>query len=615
MSKHQSSQIKELKAQVKELGALFQSRADTGYYDEGQRRDPRLLSNKAEAVGLLARKGSEEDDDIFGEAYGQYPDLIEPPFPFPWLWRTFQQCDTLHLCCRAMVSNIENPADLAYLGPKKQKNEDLTQSQRITLNDFFSRINEKQSLVSLRRKLGLDRQVTKNGFLEVIRNSQLEQGENGSYLVSPRPERLYYIPSTYMRVTKLDQTLVDVDVTIPRQGQLRKITIQRQFRRFARINPVTQKLTWFKEFGDPRTLDAGTGEFGPTSNPASEIWWFRDNYAGFIYGIPEWLSVIWDIGGRYQAMWLGFDHVDQGALPPVALATDGEFTPATKQQLNNLFKETRDPAYYNRPVYIELKKDPLLDIDADGSGKTNKIQLLKLRDPNYEDYFFEKYRISTEEAIRRIFRLPPVLTGVAGNDTYASAYTSMEVAESQVFGPARQEFDEKITTELIQNEFGIYNWALRTRQSKIGDKETFYRAVGALSRAGALTINDIRELANQLLGTDFAPFEGDLYNEPSTLTTTLAGNGLVSYEKTGDNPDDPGRLVFISAMAEASQVAGEQFKSVASGKVKKEDVSELAKALAMDIIKNLTGIQESYKPPTETEIEFELLPTGSEGGL
>ena len=551
---------------------------------------------------LTSRRGAEEDEDGFAAVYGSSAGslLVQPVFPFEWCWKQYRECDTLNLCVEAEVDNCVNVADVSWEGEKGKENEDGAPERKRTLSDLFKRVNEKDSLFDLQEKVQRDRSVTRQGFIQVIRDSNLELvPETGRYRVAGKPDRFYYMPSTHIRTTYLQAEEVPIDILLPRNGKLVPVTIKKKFRKFAQRDPRTNDLTWFKEFGDPRVMDARTGEYGPTDNEATEIWWFRDTCAGEVYGVPRWTSVAWDIAGRNCAKWINFDHLDQGAIPPgFFTVTGGKMTEKSKKMLDTVLTELRDPKFFNRFFFLEVNPDINLDLNG-GQSKLPQINYHKLRDPQHEDFMNEKFLGSTKDDIRQLFRMPPVLTGVAGSDTFASAYVSLEVAESQVFQPTKNRTDSQWTTELIQNEFGIYDWKLKTRQGKIGDKETFYKAVGALSRAGALTINDVRELSNQLLGTSFAPFQGEVYNEPKTLVDALAGLGMVKFDEASK------ALIFTEPvsvdMFDAVEPSGNSGKSD-TGQTEMEALSQRL----VDVLEEIEKLQTTYAPPEIDEQDVVL---------
>ncbi|MBM3302642.1 MAG: hypothetical protein FJY85_22155 [Deltaproteobacteria bacterium] len=173
---------------------------------------------------------------------------------------------------------------------------------------------------------------------------------------------------------------------------------------------------------------------------------------------------------------------------------------------------------------LNIEPDALsLDLNTGAAkGATIKPEFINL--DRTEDYMFREYLKYCEEAIRKVYRLPPIFVGASNDYTHATAYASQEAAETQIFQPLRNEFDEKVTTELIQAEFGIHLWKLKTRGPRIGDKDTFYKAVGMWSRAG-LSWNQLVVLGNEMLGTNFSTREGEIWDMPFDILKSQLQSG------------------------------------------------------------------------------------------
>ncbi len=360
----------------------------------------------------LQRQGSEDDEDQFIGVYGTH-DLLVPPYDIDRLWLTFEQSDVLWSNIHALVANCERPNDLEFTGDDTtQKDLPEAKEEQTALRDFFSAVNENESMLRLRSKTRLDREVSGNAFWEVLRD------------VKGRVERIYYIPSTKMRVTKIETEPIQVTHSLPRNGKIIRLPVPRRFRRFARWF-ATGKIVWFKEFGDPRPMEATTGEYVDNpKNPATEIWWFRDAIAGGVYGVPRWVSTFLDIRGRRLASWVNFDTLDQGAIPPLMLlAQGGRFSRETLEELQQVLDDWRNPAAYNRPMLLSLEPDIFgLDANAKTGKSAPRIEVEKLRNDRSEDYMFAKYLKYTEESVGSVFRIPAVIRGAAENYNYASAY-------------------------------------------------------------------------------------------------------------------------------------------------------------------------------------------------
>lgn len=642
-SRPNKARIDELQGQVLDLTQKLEAyKANRASHWPSRTPEFRTLggfSSKADTQGgsVPVQPGVNPDDDAFRPYYAQKAGgLVEPLVPFEWLWNVYTQCDVLNVCVRSTVDNICNPGTFTFPGSQTERESKQRQDELTELQDFFSQVGDRMSFLRLRKKMERSIRINNVWFVQVIRDAQrLLKSPNGNVRKVAAPNRMYYIPAYQMRASVQDDALIPVPVRLKRQGKLIEMDIPRKFRKFARIIQASQALEWFKEMGDPRIMDRANGEYyrhptrprtnergqteqdflyvwdgihsdanGRAFNEATEIWWHRgEGYddSNNLYGLPAWFSCFWDVKGRQEAKWVNFDHLDKGGIPPGMLAiSGGQISPASKQALDNFLIDWRTPSSYAKVPYLEVTPEANFDINANDSGsKSVRIEWIKLRDPQHEDYMFEKYLESTEEAIGAVFRLPPVLRGKTNTETYASAATAIEITESQVFQPARLDFDEKVTIELLQNEFGIYGWKFVTAQSKIGDKETFYKAIGALNRASALSINDTRDLANKLLGTELKPFVGTVYDEPVTLVKSLADQGMLTME----GESDQGTLKFIGAIA--AQIAALPGDTGAQ----KADFDQDALDRTNKLVEALHGVASlKYEAPTSEQIATELLP-------
>ena len=521
--------------QFKAMADLQAARKSEETWTPGKKRSGYNLV-KGSATIDMQRHSSEEDEDRFSNIYTIYG-LLEPPYKPSDQWRIYEECDTLMLCITSLVNNIERPHTWEWRGENdKDKLLAPNIASRIRLDDFFRRINERESFLDLRKKVRRDRSVTGNAYVEVLRNPDRF------------PERLYYIPSTHMRVTTLDKEFTDVSVTLPREGKLIEVTVPRRLRRFCRWDRGAADVIWFKELGDPRVVDFRTGEYVKNEdgtqmmdadsdypNKATEIWWVRDVFAGNAYGIPFWTPALWAIRGRYLSGWINYDHLDGGAIPPFAFCpTGGKISETSRKEFERALEQMRDPAYYNRIPILTIEPDLNFDLNRGTSALQTRLEVVKLRDPHHEDFMFSRYSADTEETIRKTSLLPPLYIGNVKNYSNATAYSSMEVAESQVFQPARDEFDEQVNVLFVQNEFKVNNWEFKSMPSKIGDKETFYRSVRIWGTVGGPSMNQLISLGNEVFGTSWNQLEGTLYNLPASIVMALTNGGQTTINDKGE---------------------------------------------------------------------------------
>ncbi|MBI4962522.1 MAG: hypothetical protein HY913_04535 [Desulfomonile tiedjei] len=578
------------KASAKHKLIQVQPKEDPYRHRPAQRRGQ--YTSKQDAV--LPRKGSDEDEDQFASLYAN-SGLLEPPYAFPDLWLTYEQCDVLWACIDAVVTNCERQHEFEFAGDDTQERDTgEAKAQWIMLRDFFSRVNEHDSWLALRKKLRRDVEVTGNAFVEIIRNK------------AGQVERLYYLPSTYVRVTRLDDQETPITEQIPRNGKIITIQTAKKFRRFARLVGASKtKLVWFKEFGDPRTLDATTGRY--TNKPkerATEIWWFRQTFAGNTYGIPRWVSAITDVKGRYLARWKNYDGLEQGIPPFLILLKGGKLTEGTRRHISKILEEWRDPACFNEPAIVQIEPELYnLDLNTGSSKAGTNAEVIKMRDDRTEEYMFAGYLKHTEDAIRKVYRLPPIFIGSSSDYTYATSYASLEVAETQVFDPIRKEFDEKVNVEFLQNEFGVRLWRFKTRGAQIGDKETFYKSAGMWARTGGPSLNHLIQLGNEAFGTDWSPYEGALYNKiPLAVLMALVRDGRVTVDDAGDLQVVPPEQIQQTTQKDDH---GEIANDSPMPTVDMSSAGDDAKTL-IDVLTRIEDRGHNYEPPEIDETDYTL---------
>jgi len=601
----------ELAKALESLAMAQKSDADSLDGDGGSTRaDLALTRNTARK-----RQGADEDDSTFIQYYksGQ---LIEPTWLPTTLYRIYEESDILGACCRCYVDNIERPHDFEYVGPKDQKDSQSALDNRRLLSDLFSQVNEKHSLTTLRKKIRLDRMIVGNGYVEVLPDPDHQQ-----------PDFFYHIPATYMRVTELEKDPIRITTTIPRRGQFRQLDIFKRFRRFGRAMTDGQ-IQWYKEFGDPRILDKDTGLWIEDSkglqvrepydypNKANEIWWFRDTFGGNTYGVPIWVSAMAEVRGRYLASWVNYDTLDHGGLPPWLLLVYGRLTKGTRDYLMKLTAKWRDPNSYSDPGILEIEPN-LMSFNTQGGSKAG-AEFVSMRDMRNEESMFSGYRRETREAIGAVFRLPPVLYGYtegAGGTNYAA----LETAESQVFDPLRRAFDERVTVELIQQRFGIFDWALKTKAAPIGDKETLYKALGRAQITGGPSINDAVKMQNETFGTQWPEREHPFYSQLSAMEAgKLITQGQVVYHLSEDSKTYEPEILAPQNAIQAGDIGnvpnggptGEDSSSEFSEKSDDENTNEVNKAeetLLLDALKRVQREYDDYEPPVEiTEEDLEI---------
>ena len=136
-----------------------------------------------------------------------------------------------------------------------------------------------------------------------------------------------------------------------------------------------------------------------------------------------------------------------------------------QQQLNN--KDAK-----NRAAIVEIQS---------ASGTLEKpgsvgVKVERFGDSRQGDASSPTTRKPTEENIRTAFRLPPFFLGDSGSYNFATAVVAYMVAEEQVFGPERKEFDE-IINKTIMKELGITKFQFVSKPITLKNAEVMMQAI------------------------------------------------------------------------------------------------------------------------------------------
>lgn len=467
---------------------------------------------KGEIDNALYSRQVEDELDPFHNLYDRNQ-LIVPPYDFGKLFRIYEESDVLQSCVEAMRNNIDGFGyQLQFLGDdRKDKKLPLAVAEKATVSNFFDQVNEGQSFTTIRKLRREDVEILGNGAFEVIRNRL------------NRIQMLYYMPFKKLRLTFLDTTPINIPITLLRDGKKVKVVVKRYFRKFAQVGASGKKLRWFKEFGDPRTMSATTGEF--TLNPkikASEIMHHKLSFGGAPYGLPRWIGAILDAMGRRSATYVNYDLFESQGIPPMAvLVSGGVLTDESIEELSDIIRSLRGVGKWNKIMLLESNVESV-GLEDKGSAK---IELKNLAEYRKEDQMFNQYLEATEKHIRHRFRLPPLYVGAAETFTHATAKAAQTVAEEQVFIPERMESDEEVNTHIVKNELGIEQWKYKSKGPKIVGSTDIPKGVETFARSGAFSINHAIEQANAAFGLEMSKYEESWADYPIPMITELLKAG------------------------------------------------------------------------------------------
>lgn len=451
--------------------------------------------------------------DPFNKLYRseQNLDIIKPPLNPYSLAKIVFENSFLVQCIDAMVQNIHGFGyRMEFIG----KEEDETSAEAIKelqwFEELFDRPNPAMSMQEFRARLGWDYFLFGNCFIEITKD---EQG---------RVLTMHHLPAPTMRITKVDPEGVDAYDTLNRYGKVLKIKTKKNFRRYVQMNDVGDKV-WFKEVGDPRTIDSRNGKENTALTggaSATEVIHLSNYNAQSIYGIPIWYSQLPSVLGSRQAELTNLDFFENNAIPAMAvLVAGGYLTEESYEYLANNFEEIKGRGSTNRVLILEAR-GTVEDASNTGAVPSPSITMQGLNKERQNDALWQEYEKQCRDKIRACFRLAPVLVGAATDYTFASARVSLEVSENQIFIPERIKFDDIINHKILSTWNPKY-FRFRSSPAAIATSEDLIKAIDAFNGSGAMSPNVAIGLLNEKLNLDIPrvqEFWGDI---PFELIKTI----------------------------------------------------------------------------------------------
>jgi PBSX family phage portal protein len=481
---------------------------------------------KADETGLVqAMKdfSNRQIDDPFNKNadLGGSLSVITPPFNPNALLKLPHENNTLLQCIEAMVTNCEGHGwKLEYVGPEGKRESVEAKAEKNRVEGFLLYPNDDHSLQEARERVRRDIETVGYGYYEIGR-------DNAGMAIM-----LAHTPANTLRMTTKDRTAIDVDVLAFRDGKFVKVKIKKRFRRF--VQQVGGKTIYFKEFGDPRRIDPATGKEKkdmPVEEAATEIYMQTRYSPGHAYGLPRWINQLPGILGSREAELTNLSFFRENAIPAMALLVSGGMvTTSSIEQIEGHFVAARGRESMHRILVIEAQGDE----DAatpEGNIPAPKLELKPLQGERQKDALFQAYDANNADKVRSSFRLPPIFIGLSQDYTYATAKTSFEVAESQVFAPERRKSDEIINMRVLAN-YGLKYWRFVSLPPRITDPTEVSNAMTVFNNVGAMTPNIAIGLANNYFNLQIEPIAEAWGDYPFVIVQALAASGrLIGIEE------------------------------------------------------------------------------------
>lgn len=550
-------------------------------YVIGGDREPNAfeLLTKADQAGV-------PDPQEAGYHFGAFRiDVQEPPYDPNLLCKIFENSNSLRQCVDAYKTNIdgfghifeplielresggrETVRDAIYLeraqaaqdggqislldlippsdAEVEKKIEVIQYAMRIEkarVESFFENCCADSSFVTLRRNTREDLEVTGNAYWEIIRND--------AGIVS----QFAQMPSRSVRVTKHKSNMLDVRQHV-RVGTLlwREETFRRRFRRYAQV--AGEDIVYFKEYGDPSivssrscksyaTLEDMLTAEGPVA-PANEVFHFKvPSIRNGNYGVPRWIGNLLSVLGSRSAEEVNFAYFENKSIPPMAiLVSGGRLGPESVKRIEDFVEiNIKGKKNFHKILVIEAETSAG-QIGLMDNASAMRLEIKILTDAQLKDGLFREYDAANMDKVGMGFRLPKLLRGDIKDFNRATASSSLDFAETQVFVPERNDFDFSMTRFFL-TALGIRHYRFKSNGPRLSDSQDWGDMIFKLTTAGILTPEDARELAGKkVLSRELPIVDADWVKQP--LALTIAGvqadtgvDNIIPHEGGTQNPD------------------------------------------------------------------------------
>lgn len=462
-------------------------------------RDQQQAIAKAEKSGdpQLGQSNAEEDD-LFHKLVDGRAMVIDPPYDLNFLSLATDNNSELGQNIRAMVTNT------VKFGYRLLEHEELTDENRAEheeaikqerrgLKARLSAVHPKQSLTAIRSRAKHDKQLIGNGYLELIETAKGE-------LVG-----LNHVHGHTIRLTSLDAAPTVVEVPVAVDFTLKTVRMQARFRRFVQLRQ--QSLIWFKEAGDPRYLDKETGEYGdeskvPFDKRATALLHHKIYSPHTPYGVPDWIGNLFGFFGSRAAEEVNFNTLNNNNVPSMFIIVEnGVLTEASIGRLKEFIEGLQAQNNYSKCIILE--GEPL----EDGSvNPTNfKIKIEPVKHLQQTDELFQNYMRNANDRMRQAFRLPPIFVGRADDYTRATADTSRDIADEQVFAPDRDEDDEGFNRFVVVGGWESVYHTLKSLNPNITDDAELIKLMGIAEKSGGMTPRRADRIVRDVFGQNIGP--------------------------------------------------------------------------------------------------------------
>ena len=280
-------------------------------------------------------------------------------------------------------------------------------------------------------------------------------------------------------------------------------------------------VVYYKEFGDPRTLNKNTGEYVDSLEDeltANELIEFK--VGTLPYGKVRWIGQTISVDGARRAELLNNNYFRKGRHTPMMIIIKGGcLTEDSKTKLQEYMKNVEGENGQHGFLVLEAENydKPIPGFEND--EKKPEIEIKDLASILQKDELFQEYLNNSRRKTQSAFLLPDLYVGYTTDFNRATAQTAMEVTEKQVFQPEREALAWIINNKLL-NGYGFKYVEVQFNAPDITNPDDIANILNVTNAAGGLTLNMAKELTNKTLGREAEPYDDSIGNMPLALVNT-----------------------------------------------------------------------------------------------
>jgi capsid portal protein len=279
--------------------------------------------------------------------------------------------------------------------------------------------------------------------------------------------------------------------------------VARDHERFAYVTPPYTTPVYFKRYGDPRHLNARTGEWREwKGNPDEDGFdagkdWGKDEATEVLryisyhpqdpyYGIPGWYSAMADMIGGAESRDFMLRFFTDKAVPLYAVLLEGgSWSPVTISTIEKFFRRDLVGNYH-----------ATLALEVPTGGKITFQQVSP--EPRWWPFIL-KYRDAVRDVIVSVHGLSPSIVGVIESAHLGGGTGSqqIETVKTTEIRPRQETLEWLLNTQLVRRGLGLSLVMIKLDEIDTVDEQQVYAAVATLYSTPprpALTLNDARKM-------------------------------------------------------------------------------------------------------------------------